>query len=130
MCRQAFSVGPAQLVEWQAYFQLDDALLGTRSSLDSACQSLPGDICYCLHFLAHHVLPKLKARQPRFTVSSSRSSLTSACQSLSGQPSTLQCCYGGPVAMYQLAHLVLPHSFPANIKCSRGSQSPCVLQLL
>lgn len=69
MCRQAFSVGPAQLVEWQAYFQLDDALLGTRSSLDSACQSLPGDICRCLHFceLSTSCFPKLKARQPRFT---------------------------------------------------------------
>ena len=41
-CRQAFHVRPAQLVEWTAYFQLDDALAGSQNSLERACQSLPG----------------------------------------------------------------------------------------
>jgi len=47
-CRQAFRVRPAQLVEWTAYFQLDDALAGSQNSLERACQSLPGAPLDCV----------------------------------------------------------------------------------
>ncbi|EIE19378.1 hypothetical protein COCSUDRAFT_44718 [Coccomyxa subellipsoidea C-169] len=38
---QGFSVSPRQMVEWQAYFHLDDALLGSTASLEEACRTLP-----------------------------------------------------------------------------------------
>ncbi|BDA43683.1 E3 ubiquitin-protein ligase HOS1 [Coccomyxa sp. Obi] len=38
---QGFSIGTRQVVEWQAYFYLDDALLGNTASLEEACRTLP-----------------------------------------------------------------------------------------
>ena len=38
----AFGIPLRLLVEWRAYWQLDDALLGNAAALQEACRTLPG----------------------------------------------------------------------------------------
>lgn len=44
-------------MEWQAYFYLDDALLGNTASLEEACRTLPGTACACLCYTSPLLLP-------------------------------------------------------------------------